>query len=153
LFVKSISRRVEQVEHQREQHKGQSDPFGHLGKLAVPSRGLALGQEGIRAAGDGAGQAGALSGLEQHDNYEKQAGEKLDDGQCKSHFKRSFPFVFINPDEPVRHNSFRNDNTLIPGFQEQNFIFEEVFFRRKRLPLHKNMVKTRIKIDRLTLVI
>ena len=59
----------DQVQQQGQQNKGQSDPLGPFRKLGVSRLGLGVRAEGIAVggAGDGAGQAGALTGLEKHD--------------------------------------------------------------------------------------
>ena len=73
---------LEQREHKGQNDKRQRDPFGHLRELRVPCLGLGLaGEESIRAAGDGAGEAGALAGLEDNDQYQKQGGEQLKNGK------------------------------------------------------------------------
>ena len=48
------------MEAQGQQNESQGEPLGGLCQLGVQRLGLALGQEGLRAAGDGAGEAGAL---------------------------------------------------------------------------------------------
>ena len=66
----------------------------HLGQLGVPALGLVLEQEGIHAAADGAGDARALAGLEQHHEDQEQGGDDLSDRQnCSNncHFSKS-PF-------------------------------------------------------------
>ena len=65
-----------------EQHQGQdqeqgADPLGGPGQLGVHGLGLVLGQEGVGHAADGAGEAGALAGLEQHDQDDAQPAEEL----------------------------------------------------------------------------
>ena len=70
------------------QAQGQGDedpedgyPLGHLGQFGVQTLGLVLGQEGVGTAGDGAGQAGALAGLEHHHGDNGQAAQDLNDGK------------------------------------------------------------------------
>lgn len=56
---------------------------------------LPLEKKGLRAAGDSAGQTGAFSGLEQHDDDQEDTGEELDDGESKNktvHEIQSFLF-------------------------------------------------------------
>ena len=55
-----------------------------LASLASMVRGLALGHIGIGNAADGAGQALALAGLEQHDENENQRCQQLHDGNEQS---------------------------------------------------------------------
>ena len=75
---------MQQIQHQRENNKRKRDPLGHLCQSAVKRFCLPLGEEGLRAAGNGAGQTGALSGLEQHNDDQKDAGKKLDDSESKN---------------------------------------------------------------------
>ena len=71
----------QQAEHQGEDHEHDGDPRGHPGQAGVGGPGLVLGQEGVRAAGDGAGQARALAGLEHHHGDEADGHDEIDDGQ------------------------------------------------------------------------
>ena len=85
---------VQEVEDQGENDEHQSDPLGPAGQLGVHALGLVLGQEGIHAAADGAGDARALAGLEQHHEDQEQGGDDLSDRQNRSnncHFSKS-PF-------------------------------------------------------------
>ena len=63
LLLLTYSSNKVQCKRQDDEH--QADPLGGLGELGVP--GLAfwpcLAEEGVGAAGDGAGEAGALAGL------------------------------------------------------------------------------------------
>ena len=49
----------DKVQRESEHDESQPDPLGGLGQLGVERLGLALGEEGVRAAGNGAGEAGA----------------------------------------------------------------------------------------------
>ena len=69
------------------------NPLGHLGQLGIQAFGLVLGQEGISAAGDGAGQTGTLAGLEHNHSDDGQTAQDLDDGENqiqRVHVTRSF---------------------------------------------------------------
>ena len=86
---------VQQIQHQRENDERERDPLGHLRQSTVKRFRLTLGEEGFRAAGDSAGQTGAFSGLEQHDDDQEDTGEELDDGESKNktvHEIQSFLF-------------------------------------------------------------
>ena len=48
---------VQQIQHQRENDERERDPLGHLRQSTVKRFRLTLGEEGLRAAGDSAGQA------------------------------------------------------------------------------------------------
>ena len=50
----------DQAQHQGKHHKHQRHPLGHLSQLGIHALGLVLGQEGIRAAGDGADRPALL---------------------------------------------------------------------------------------------
>lgn len=52
-----------------------------LGELSIERLGFALGKERFRAASNGAGQAGALAGLHQHDHGHGETGNQLDNRQ------------------------------------------------------------------------
>lgn len=80
----------DQVQQQGQQNKGQSEPLGGLGQLCVPGLGLALGEEGLRAAGDGAGKSCALTALHQNNNGDGQAGEKLKNGENDGEYRHLF---------------------------------------------------------------
>ena len=56
-----------------------------LASLASSSLGLALGEEGVRAAGDGAGEAGTLAGLEEDDDRNGEGGEQLQNRESDVH--------------------------------------------------------------------
>ena len=75
---------VQQIQHQRENNERKRDPLGHLRQRTVQRFRLSLGEEGLRTAGDGAGQTGAFPGLEQHDDDQKDTGEELDNGESKN---------------------------------------------------------------------
>ena len=86
---------VQQIQHQRENDERERDPLGHLRQSTVKRFRLTLGEEGLRTAGDSAGQTGAFSGLEQHDDDQEDTGEELDDGESKNktvHEIQSFLF-------------------------------------------------------------
>ena len=86
---------VQQIQHQRENDERERDPLGHLRQSTVKRFRLTLGEESLRAAGDSAGQTGAFSGLEQHDDDQEDTGEELDDGESKNktvHEIQSFLF-------------------------------------------------------------
>ena len=51
---------VQQIQHQRENDERERDPLGHLRQSTVKRFRLTLGEEGLRAAGDSAGQTGAF---------------------------------------------------------------------------------------------
>lgn len=80
----------DQVQQQGQQNEGQSEPLGGLSQLCVPGLGLALGEEGLRAAGDGAGKTRALAALHQNDNGDGQAGEKLNNGENYGEYRHLF---------------------------------------------------------------
>ena len=71
----------QQIQNQRQHYENQRHPLGHFGKLGVHRFCLSLGHEGVRAAGDRAGQARALAGLQQDHGNQEKTGEKLDDGE------------------------------------------------------------------------
>ena len=71
---------LQAVEHDGQHDKNDGDPLGGLGQPRVQGLALVLHEERLPvAAADGAGQAGAFAALEEDDNDERQAGEKLDD--------------------------------------------------------------------------
>ena len=79
--------RLDDAQSQGQQNESDSDPLGHLSQLGVQALGLVLGQEGVSAAGDGAGQAVALAGL-QHDNSDQGQGQDhLEDSDSELHGK------------------------------------------------------------------
>ena len=63
------------------QSKDEAEPLRRLGELGIERLGLALGKERFRAASNGAGQAGALAGLHQHDHGHGETGNQLDNRQ------------------------------------------------------------------------
>lgn len=71
----------EQADHKGNDHKADGHPLGHLGQLGVPALGLVLGHEGVGHAGDGAGQARALTGLEQHHGDQENGGGHVNNAQ------------------------------------------------------------------------
>lgn len=77
--------KLDEVEDQRQNDKGNGEPLRHLGKTGIPSFGLGFGHEGVRTAGDGTGQTRALAALEQDDHGHGEAGDKLEYGQSKLH--------------------------------------------------------------------
>ena len=68
-------------QHQRQDDKDEAEPFRRLGKLGIERLGFAFGKERFRTAGNGAGQAGALAGLHQHDHGHGETGNQLDNRQ------------------------------------------------------------------------
>jgi len=66
-------RSVQDIENQRQDDESRADPLGGLGQTGVEALGLALGHKGVGHAADGAGEAGALAGLEQHRQDHGQA--------------------------------------------------------------------------------
>ena len=76
---------LDDAQSQGQQNESDSDPLGHLSQLGVQALGLVLGQEGVSAAGDGAGQASTLAGL-QHDNSDQGQGQDhLEDSDSELH--------------------------------------------------------------------
>ena len=61
--------------------RGPAEPFRRLGELGIERLGFAFGKERFRTAGNGAGQAGALAGLHQHDHGHGETGNQLDNRQ------------------------------------------------------------------------
>ena len=72
---------LEQAHDKGNYHKADGHPFGQLGQLGVPGLGPVLGHKGIRHAGDGAGQARALSGLEQYHGDQENRGRHVHNAQ------------------------------------------------------------------------
>ena len=72
---------LQQAHHKGQDHKADGHPLGHLGQLGVPALGLVLGHEGVGHAGDGAGQARALTGLEQHHGDQENGGGHVNNAQ------------------------------------------------------------------------
>ena len=68
-------------QHQRQDDKDEAEPFRRLGELGIERLGFAFGKERFRTAGNGAGQAGALAGLHQHDHGHGETGNQLDNRQ------------------------------------------------------------------------
>lgn len=68
-------------QHQRQDNKDETEPLRRLGELGIERLGLALGKERFRAASNGAGQAGTLAGLHQHDHGHGETGNQLDNRQ------------------------------------------------------------------------
>lgn len=68
-------------QHQRQDNKDEAEPLRRLGELSIERLGFALGKERFRAASNGAGQAGALAGLHQHDHGHGETGNQLDNRQ------------------------------------------------------------------------
>lgn len=68
-------------QHQRQDNKDEAEPLRRLGELGIERLGLALGKERFRAASNGAGQAGTLAGLHQHDHGHGETGNQLDNRQ------------------------------------------------------------------------
>ena len=73
------------MQSERQDDEGETDPLGGLCELGVHGLGLALGEEGVRAAGDGAGEAGTLAGLEEDDDRNSEGGEKLQNRESDVH--------------------------------------------------------------------
>lgn len=97
--------KLDQVEYQREKNKRKCKPFGHLCKLGIESLCLALGEEGLSAAGDRAGQTCALTALHKHDNGDSKTGDNLknsEDNGERRHLFQSFRFYTIL--QPVKYN-------------------------------------------------
>ena len=65
--------------------EGNGNPLGHLGQLGVNALGLVLGQEGVSTAGDGAGQASTLAGLQHDDSDQGQGQDHLEDSDSELH--------------------------------------------------------------------
>ena len=82
------------IEHERQHNKDESKPLGHLCKLCVQRLCLALGEEGLCAAGDRTGQAGTLAALHKNDDGHSKTGENLknrEDNSKGRHLFQSFP--------------------------------------------------------------
>ncbi len=79
-----------QVESQSEDNESKSDPLGCLCKLSVQSLSLALGEEGVSAAGDSTGKAGTLAALEEHDNGKSNTAENLNNSKNDSKSRHLF---------------------------------------------------------------
>ena len=69
---------ADHVEHKRQHDENDSDPLRHLCELCVHGAGLVLRHIGVGSAGDGAGESGTLSGLEQNDDGKSDAEDELD---------------------------------------------------------------------------
>ena len=72
----------DEVQHKGHDNESGGEPRRGLRKLFVPGLGLALGEEGLGAAGDRTGETGALSALHKNNHGNGKAGEKLED--CKN---------------------------------------------------------------------
>ena len=71
-----------EAQNQRQYDENDAHPFGHTRECGVQGLGFALGEKCLGAvAGHGAGKTAALSGLEEHNGDEKNAGEQLDYGK------------------------------------------------------------------------
>lgn len=80
------------MQRKSQDDESETDPLGGLGELRIESLGLALGEEGVSAAGDGAGEPGTLAGLEQDDDGYGEGGEKLQNRESDVHFIQSFRY-------------------------------------------------------------
>ena len=78
---------LDDAQSQGQQNKSDSDPLGHLSQLGVQALGLVLGQEGVSTAGDGAGQASTLAGLQHNDSDQGQGQDHLEDSDSELHGK------------------------------------------------------------------
>ena len=63
-----------EVQGESEDDESEADPLG-----------VALGEEGVRAAGDGAGEAGTLAGLEEDNDRDGESGKQLQDRESDVH--------------------------------------------------------------------
>ena len=120
--------RSDQAQDQGQHHKHDGDPLGHLGQLGVPGLGLVLGQEGVHAAGNGAGQARALAGLEHDHGDQDQAAQKLNDGEGELH-------INIVPFRPVQTG------------EKSKIDCNGIFVAVGRIP-NTELVKGQIELDR-----
>ena len=80
----------DKVQRESEHDESQPDPLGGLGQLGVERLGLALGEEGVRAAGDGAGELRAFPPRRAADLRDGDGGDELQDGEEDFHLYRSF---------------------------------------------------------------
>ena len=71
-----------EAQNQRQYDENDAHPFGHTRECGVQGLGFALGEKCLGAvAGHSSGKTAALSGLEEHNGDEKNAGEQLDYGK------------------------------------------------------------------------
>ena len=71
----------DKVQNEGQHNERTGEPGRRLCQLFVPSLGLALGKEGLCAAGDGAGQPRALTALHQYDSGDGKTGKQLKNGE------------------------------------------------------------------------
>ena len=84
---------LDDAQCQRDDDPENRHPLGHLCQLSIQALSLVLGQEGVRTAGNGSGQAGALAGLEHNHRDNRQPAQDLDNGENqiqRIHVTRSF---------------------------------------------------------------
>ena len=72
---------LQQVQDESQNDEDQSNPLGHASQSGIQGLGLALAHEGISGAGDGTGQTGGLTGLQQNDSNQEQGSDHFNDGQ------------------------------------------------------------------------
>ena len=112
---------------QDQQNDGQdqessANPLGAAGDLGIDALGLVLGQEGIGNAADGAGQTGALAGLEQNGQDDGQAANQLQNGNKQFH--KVNPPKFTHAQSMIGHFT---DNNVTIDFDA----FQGLFQKRK----------------------
>ena len=82
------------ADEEGQKHKADGEIFRHSGELGIPALRLIFGEEGIGAAGDGAGEAGSLTGLKQNNDGQNDTGNHLNDGEYDG--KRSHRSSFLS---------------------------------------------------------
>ena len=71
---------LDEVQNEGENNEHRGGPLGQARQTGVQSLGLVLGQEGVAAAADGAGETGVLAALQKNDADDGEAGQKLYNG-------------------------------------------------------------------------
>ena len=89
-LLRALFELSDKMQRQSEHDEGETDPLGGLGQLCVERFGLALGEEGVRSAGYGAGEAGTLAGLHEDYGGDGDSGDELQDSEEELHLYRSF---------------------------------------------------------------
>ena len=70
-----------QAQRECQNHPHQSNPLCGLSQQLIQAAVTALAHVGTAVACNGAGQTGFLTGLDQNNDYQRNAGDDLQDGQ------------------------------------------------------------------------
>ena len=105
-YFRGLYESLHQAQGQGQQDPSQSDPLSSGSQLLIQSRALILAQIGISTAGDGTGQASLLTGLQQNDHNQADAGDDLQDSQNNLH---NLHFINLPPPKTANRMSLSKE--------------------------------------------